>query len=179
MFAALVAAGSIFRPTRNGKMKRVTQFRMYALGYVSRLRDLKVGDQPERAFSTLYVVKAMLKQFSEDDESRKLLAGAVERSNTLQRTIESEIPRVLEAPGAVLSQTIIDDLSRQLTAFEASLGDDLGRLPTYLAEPVGAYSFGQLIDQADSVFPKGMRESGIIPPQAIAGFCVCWTLPSF
>ena len=149
-------------------MKRVTQIRMYELGHLTRLREIKLRDEPERAFGVLVVGRLALLQFSQNVENQTMLPSAVERAKALADVIQSTVPNLLSAVGAVVSQSVVDDISRNLLAFETSLDDDLGRLPTYYVEKIGAYSSDDLIAAASNVFAPAVQQE--MPAQAIDDF---------
>jgi len=141
---------------------------MYHLGHLTRLRELNIADNPERAFGVLTVGVLSLHQFSQNDENRVLLPNAIERATALEKTLDAEVSKVFRAVGSVVSRGLIDRISRELAEFETSLDDDLRRLPTYYVEKIGAYSSDDLISTASNVFPSVLFEK--IPSQAIEDF---------
>ena len=150
------------------EMRRVSPIRFYVLGHVHRLRELKVKDSPERAFETISIIKAILHEFSDTDDFRKWLPSTAERAKTLEASLDAAIKHVLSAHGSAVSRSVVEEIDAQLTAFDASLEDDLRRLPTYYVEEVGAYSTDLLLSSAENTFPKDLLEQ--MPPQAIEDF---------
>jgi hypothetical protein len=159
-------------------MKRVNQMRLYRLGNLTRLRALVAGEKPDQGVNSLPVVIIQLTAFTENEENQKTAAAAVEKAKKLLEFLHEIY--VLDNP---IDQNQINYAVALLNNFETSLEDDLERLPTYVVEPVAAYSFGQLINAAETVFPESMRKSGHIPDQVIldfrsAGACLAFDLPT-
>jgi hypothetical protein len=161
-------ARAIFRSFGHAKMKRVSQIHMYDLGQITRLRDMRIGDAPERAWDILVAARIALHMFVDFPENETLLPNAVERAKNLQAVVGDTVPKLLKAPGAAVSKAVVDDIRHQLAAFETSLEDDLRRLPTYYVEKIGAYSSDDLISRAESVFPEEIRSR--LPQQAVEDF---------
>jgi hypothetical protein len=149
-------------------MQRVSQIHMYDLGQVTRLREMQIGDPPERALSILVVGRIALTMFVSLQEIDPLLPNALERAKILNTIINETVPKYLGAPGAAVSRGIVDEIRGALSAFETSLEDDLRRLPTYYVEKIGAYSSDDLISRAENVFPESIRSD--LPQQAIEDF---------
>jgi hypothetical protein len=149
-------------------MQRVSQMHMYQLGHITRLREMQMGDPPERAFNVLVVARIALHMFIGIAENMMLLPNAAERAKTLNAIITETVPKYLNVPGAAVTRGIVDEIRGALAAFETSLDDDLRRLPTYFVEKIGAYSSDDLITRAENVFPADIQS--ILPPQAIEDF---------
>ena len=159
-------------------MKRVNQMRLYRLGNLTRLRSLRAGDKADQGVNSVTVMLIQLRAFVDNEEYQKMLPAAVEKAATLSKILEEMY--VFEE---TLSQNTINYAVSVLNTFETSLEDDLERLPTYEIEPVAAYSFGQLINAAETVFPENMRKEGILGAQTIldfrwAGACLAFDLPT-
>ena len=142
--------------------------RVYELGHVTQLRDIQIGDPPERAFNILVVARLALHMFTENAENQTMLPNAVDRARTLTAIVSDTVPKLLGVVGAAVSRGIVDELKQQLSAFETSLDDDLRRLPTYYVEKIGAYSSDDLISAASNVFAPAVQHE--MPPQAIDDF---------
>jgi hypothetical protein len=175
--------GPIWRAIEGTDMKRVSQMRLYRLGTLTRLREIHIGDPPQRAFLVAANAKTILTIFIQDLENQKTLPRAVERAKNILATIDGAWATLLFATGSVVSRPLVEDLSEQLLAFEASLDDELWRLHTYMADAVAAYSFDRLIGTADTVFPEEYRLNKLIPEQALgdfrsAGRCLAFDLPT-
>jgi len=113
-----------------------------------------VGDNYEQWFDLAAAVATYLEHFiSVNHES---LPQSVERASKLRSTMHSLLNPLSEK----LEQEIINLIETSLSQFETSLDDELRRLPAYVVEPVGAYSFDQLINHAEEVFPVGVRRAG-------------------
>lgn len=157
-------------------MKRVSQMALYRLGNLTRLREMAVGQEPSEAIVVEVVFQ--LRAFISNSEYQNTVSAAVEKAQAIFRMVRE----TLDA-NKPITQYVVDKFEQLLSAFEVSLDDDLTRLPTFMVEPVGAYSFGQLINHADAVFPLNMRDGAIIPSQALldfrsAGACLAFDLPT-
>jgi hypothetical protein len=146
-------------------VKRVSQIHIYNLGNITRLRDIEIGDAPERAFGMLTAARVALHVFTDFPENALLLPNAVERAKVLLAVVGKIVPNLLTAPGAAVSRGVIEEIRHSLSALETSLDDDLRRLPTYFVEKIGAYSSDDLIYRAENVFPVELQSN--IPPKAI------------
>ena len=165
--------GRLFVPLDGCNMKRISQINFYRLGHLTRLRDLKPGERYGQFSHTLVSAEIVLEQFM--GLNKEILPQAVEKAKQLKDTIQRRLAHAIE----LISDAETTSVGWALTNFETTLEDELERLPTFLVEPVGAYSFGQLISNADAVFSEGLRTSGIIPNQALkdvqcAGKCLAF-----
>jgi hypothetical protein len=156
-------------------MKRVSQMALYTLGMVARLRDLPADLEFPEFFSRTAQITLRLRAFISDPDNQKLVPDSVARAKRIWWELEEMYKRSL--PARIPN---LNSLGGALSAFEASLEDDLRKLPTYIVEPVGAYSSDQLIASADNVFPEDMRAGGV-PSQVIedfkkAGSCLAFDL---
>jgi hypothetical protein len=157
-------------------MKRINQMRLYRLGNLTRLRELREGDQKSLSTNRYYIL-IQLKAFIDDTDNQATARAAVERARLLWDVLQG-----ISSGKLAYDQGAINLIEQLLTAFETSLNDDLARLPTYVVELVGAYSFDQLINHADAVFPETFRNSGLIPDLVLtdfraAGACLAFDLP--
>lgn len=146
-------------------MRRVNQIQIYrAGGRIAALRSIEVGDSSIRWMKVIGQVSLALDSFISDYKGTA--PQSVERAQQLWDALSQvvKLGRIAE-----WTQPLTDAVWEPLDRFETSLEDELERLPTFVTEPVGAYSFGQLIGAGDSVFPKIFRE-GVIPLQALEDF---------
>jgi hypothetical protein len=169
--------GPIWAAVPGTTMKRVNQMRLYRLGNLTRLRSLKPCSNSEFVNETS-VLAIQLKAFVDNIEYQQAMPAAVGRA----REFYDELRKIYGSTTAV-SGSHIALLEYSLQRFETSLDDDLARLPTYIVEPVGAYSSDMLISYADAIFPLLLRDGAIIPPQAIedfrfAGKCLAFDVPT-
>jgi hypothetical protein len=170
--------GSIWQRIPGTDMRRVTQMRLYRLGALSRLRDLVETESYEEFFNRTAILSLQLREFAADIEYQQTVPSAVERARNLFEALRDQYKSHI-AP----NRNQIENIQNLLRSFENSLDDDLKRLPTFIVDPVGAYSFDQLINHADTVFPPSFRDGAIIPPKAIedfreAGKCLAFDVPT-
>jgi hypothetical protein len=174
----LLGCAAIWREQTKANVKRVNQMRLYRLGNLTRLRSLIAGVRPDQGVNSITVVIIQLNAFVESEDNKTTCPAAVEKAEALVAQLNE-----LYAADKPIDQNEINYLEFLLNTFETSLEDDLERLPTYVVEPVGAYSFGQLINAAETVFPASMRKAGNIPAHVIldfrsAGACLAFDLPT-
>lgn len=170
--------GAIWRPQVKANMKRVNQMRLYRLGHLSRVRSLTASQDVDQGSNSLMIASLQLLAFTTFEDNEKTVPAAVEKGKRLLVHLQKML-----AADESLEQNTINYAVSLLDAFETTLEDDLERLPTYVVEPVGAYSFGQLINAAETVFPESMRKSGDVPTHVIldfrsAGACLAFDLPT-
>jgi hypothetical protein len=134
----------------------------------------KAGDERAEWKFRLEQTQVQIREFAVSNQ--ELLPNASERGWRLQE----DIGRLREDhAGDKINQGEIDYTIRQLGAFEASLEDDLARLPTYIVGRIGAYSSDQLITAADNVFSAELKSD--LPPKVLddfraAGACLAFDL---
>ena len=173
----ILLTGRIWRSATGSNMKRVNQMQMYRIGNLTRLRNLRdMANSKAEWRNTVSVAQVYLREFIDDPLNLELAPRAVERAKSLMGTI-NEFKTYCYADE--LNDNTLPLIELALVQFEASLEDDLAKLPTYLIERTGAYSTDQLIYSADNLFPETMR--GTIPKQAIldfraAGACLAFDL---
>jgi hypothetical protein len=151
-------------------MKRINQMNFYLLGHLNRLRDVREGEVYANHSQIIAATEALLQRFLVTNKDT--LPQTLSKAQQLREFIHKEL---VADTNRQLSDDIISRIDLYLIQFETTLADELERLPTYLVELVAAYSFGQLISKADTVFSEGIRK--LIPEQALkdvrsAGACL-------
>jgi hypothetical protein len=150
-------------------MRRVNQMRFYRLGQISKLASLEAG-QGGIDYATFFeettTITMQLEAFVENDEHKHGLPMAVEKAGALIKKLIN-----IYNGRRIVGDDDIHELHFMTLRFETSLDDELQRLPTYMVDQVGAYSFDRLIGRADTVFPESQRKQNLIPEQIAADFC--------
>jgi hypothetical protein len=156
-------------------MRRISQINMYRAGGFARLRELQEGDPFERWTYTATTTEIYVRNFIplNGEALPQSAARAAELAAVLNNLIH---PGRGAGPLTVFE---VQTIERGLSRFEVSLEDELERLPTFVVDSVGAYSFDQLISHADSVFPETVKKTQIIPEQVLkdircAGACLAF-----
>jgi len=170
--------GPLWRAIEGTDMKRVNQMRLYRLGSVSRLRNIRVGDTFDEYINWTWYPMVQLQAFAENEEYQRILPFSVQKAAALRSAAHGVFHEKQAA-----DQSDIDYVETLLSSFEASLDDELQRLHTYQVDQVAAYSFDRLIGAADTVFPEDQRKDGTIPERALADFrsagrCLAFDLPT-
>jgi hypothetical protein len=168
---SVLRVGPIWRSVEGRAVKRTNQMQMYRLGNLNRLHELSAIKDPEARATTLRIARIYLDQFTEDPLNQTLIPRALDRAANLLANIKY----------AKANGTADSIVHASLLQFETSLEDDLTRLPTYLIEPVAAYSVDKLIECADSIFPGNVTKK--LPDQVIrdvkdAGACLVYEQPT-
>lgn len=176
----MAATEPFFYRIGDDEMRRVTLIRFYILGHLHRLREIHLKDLPERAFGNMTRGRLVLQDLIENDEFQRMVPNAVERAKDFDASLAEAIKTILPN-GAVVSKAVVDEIESRFTIFEASLQDDLRRLPIYYVEKVGAYSTDDLLSTAEAVFPVDIMLE--LPQQAIedfrmAGKCLAFDAPT-
>jgi hypothetical protein len=150
----------LFRPSRlfawplkAGEMKHYEElFDLYDLGRIHRLRSIDGTDTKSARLYDLFICGAVLEKFVTAQGNRELLPGSVgvgrkllERSRRLMNEgFDSEKGK--ETIGNSESMGFTNDL----TAFDALLNHELGKLPAYIIEKkIGIYNLDDLANNAN------------------------------
>jgi hypothetical protein len=158
-------------------MKRLNQMRFYHLGKIGILREINLPCSSDRFREITLLPSFILEMFAENEENKASLPIAVEKAQKIIGTLTQ-----IYTSGREVVDTDGHTVNFLLSQFETSLEDEFQRLPAYLVDPVGAYSFDRLIGAADTVFPENLRKA-LIPEQVAtdfrsAGRCLAFDLPT-
>jgi len=165
-------------------MKRINTFTFVELGErLESLKSIKDGSSYGDVFIDLWLTRNTLTSLLQHDSLNLRTSKA--SASALVNEISNIVPLDPSVASENQEKTITNyqswSLSRALSEFRTVLSAELNVIDTYAVSQKGAYSTSDLVENADIVFPNGIRQK--VPDQAIqdirqAGKCLAFDTPT-